>query len=237
MSSQPVLYGADGVPCEQCGSPLAADQRYCMACGARRAEVPGPVPVDGPGTTLVPYGQVPSGPVASAVPVQVTRAGTLNDGLRRNAPLLGLTGVLLLAMLIGVLLGHWATGGGDATAQAPPQVISVGAAAPAPAVPVATTPAPAADAAGDEAAEDEGEEEDGAGAEGSDADAPEARAPEREAPVAPPPPKALRNIDSLSGEARQKAVDALPKKVSTGGKAPPKDNKAPAAGGDFEEIG
>jgi hypothetical protein len=33
---QPVL-GEHGEPCRECGVPLAADQRYCLNCGARRA--------------------------------------------------------------------------------------------------------------------------------------------------------------------------------------------------------
>ncbi len=27
-----------GEPCEECGAPLAADQRYCLNCGQRRGE-------------------------------------------------------------------------------------------------------------------------------------------------------------------------------------------------------
>jgi SPOR domain len=34
---RPVL-GAEGEPCAVCGAPLAADQRYCLNCGARRAD-------------------------------------------------------------------------------------------------------------------------------------------------------------------------------------------------------
>ena len=30
--------GAQGEPCAQCGAPLAGDQRYCLECGARRAD-------------------------------------------------------------------------------------------------------------------------------------------------------------------------------------------------------
>ena len=30
--------GEDGEPCDPCGAPLAADQRYCLECGARRGE-------------------------------------------------------------------------------------------------------------------------------------------------------------------------------------------------------
>jgi hypothetical protein len=32
------LLGEPNAPCRTCGSPLAADQRYCLQCGARRAE-------------------------------------------------------------------------------------------------------------------------------------------------------------------------------------------------------
>ena len=28
--------GKNGEPCANCGSPLAADQRYCLECGTRR---------------------------------------------------------------------------------------------------------------------------------------------------------------------------------------------------------
>jgi hypothetical protein len=48
---------------------------------------------------------------------------------------------------------------------------------------------------------------------------------------------ALEQLDELSPEEYQKQAQKLPKVVSTGGKAPPKDDKAPAGGGDFEEIG
>lgn len=231
----PVLYGADGVPCAQCGSPLAGDQRYCMVCGTRRAEAPGPFPPDRSDTYLVPYGQAPAGPVAAAVPVLAAGTPTLSDQLRRNGAVIGLAGVLLLSMLIGVLLGHWA-GEDDATAQAPPpQVISIGGAAAAPAspsAPVATTPEAPAGAGEDAEARDEGGDS-GSSSSGSAA----GEAEEAAAPEAPPPPKELGRLDGLTGKDRQKAVDALPKAVSTGGKAPPKDDKAPAAGGEFEEIG
>ncbi len=36
VDPQPVL-GLHGEPCASCGAPLAADQRYCLSCGTRRA--------------------------------------------------------------------------------------------------------------------------------------------------------------------------------------------------------
>ncbi|MGH2957038.1 MAG: zinc ribbon domain-containing protein, partial [Solirubrobacterales bacterium] len=30
--------GKEGAPCTECGTPLAADQRYCLNCGHRRGE-------------------------------------------------------------------------------------------------------------------------------------------------------------------------------------------------------
>jgi hypothetical protein len=55
-----------------------------------------------------------------------------------------------------------------------------------------------------------------------------------------PPPSAtngLRDLQRLSGKAYQRQIDKLGKKISTGGKPPPKDHKAPAGGGSFQDIG
>jgi SPOR domain len=35
---EPPRLGEPGEPCDQCGAPLAADQRYCLNCGLRRGE-------------------------------------------------------------------------------------------------------------------------------------------------------------------------------------------------------
>jgi hypothetical protein len=48
---------------------------------------------------------------------------------------------------------------------------------------------------------------------------------------------ALQELENASPEEYQKQSQKLPKELSTGGKPPPKDDKAPAAGGEFEEIG
>ncbi|MBA3748670.1 MAG: hypothetical protein H0W96_14430, partial [Solirubrobacterales bacterium] len=58
-----------------------------------------------------------------------------------------------------------------------------------------------------------------------------------DAPSAPGQPKT--GEPSSAPQSTKKAFEEskrAPKTVGTGGKPPPKDNKAPAAGGDFEEI-
>jgi hypothetical protein len=128
--------------------------------------------------------------------------------------LLALLGVLGIAMLIGVLVGHWAQNDTPVARQSPPQVITVGGSGPAAAAPAATS--------------------------GSSGGATKAhkKASAHHASAAPKAKnKALTSIQNLSGKAYQKQVDKLGKTISTGGKPPPKDNKPPAAGGGFQDIG
>jgi hypothetical protein len=200
------LFGADGEPCATCGAPLAADQRYCLSCGTRRAEARLPfLDVLSSTTELVPSGSpVPAGrpfaPSGAPGPGAGGAGWTINDRLRRNAPLMGLLGILLGAVLIGVLIGHWA--GGTAPRRMPSRPMSG-----------ATTPGSGS----------------GKAKKGSGKAAATAK------------PKAantqINKLNSLSGKAYQKQVDKLGKKITTGGKPPPKDNKAPAGGGSFQNIG
>jgi hypothetical protein len=214
------LFGSDGEPCPSCGSPLAADQRYCLSCGARR------------GAARLPFRDILEQHAATSTELMqvgapvggygvVPPGGGVNDRLRRNAPLMALVGILLIAMLIGVLLGHWAGDDPPVAAASPrPQVIQVGApaaAAPA-AAPAATTPtqttattATTEDKTSSSSASDRGSS--GAASKG------------------------VKDLDKLSGKEYQKKIDKLGKTIKTGGKAPPKDNKAPAGGGNFEDIG
>ncbi|HEY3960313.1 MAG TPA: zinc ribbon domain-containing protein [Solirubrobacteraceae bacterium] len=98
--------------CANCAAPLAPDQRYCLACGHPVSPVrlafldvlqgdhqpyeAGHNPAAGvlePGYAPV-YEPVVSGPYA---------------WLRRYSGLFGLLSVLLLAILAGLLVGHWVT--------------------------------------------------------------------------------------------------------------------------------
>lgn len=125
-------------------------------------------------------------------------------------------GTLLLAMGVGVMIG---TAGDDPVASAPAaqptQVIRVQGGG---------TAAPAAAVAEPKARKKAGEK-------GDDA---ESAATAEESTATNP---ALQELENASPEDYQKQSEKLPKELSTGGKPPPKDDKAPAGGGEFEEIG
>jgi len=112
-----------GATCANCSAPLVADQRYCLACGHPCSPVrlacldvlqaenhpqvaPGPFAAGGAG--LVPY-----------APLQDSSGA--EGWLRRFSPLFAVLSVLLMAMIVGLLVGHWVT-----QSKAPgPQVLKV----------------------------------------------------------------------------------------------------------------
>lgn len=103
--------GAPGATCAGCGAPLAADQRYCLACGrpcspVRLAFLD--VLQAEPQTAAMPILGAPQGAAAYAAP---TDPPGLVGTLRRWSGVFGLLGVLLASLLIGLLVGHWLTGG------------------------------------------------------------------------------------------------------------------------------
>ncbi|HYM54884.1 MAG TPA: hypothetical protein VES97_05940 [Solirubrobacteraceae bacterium] len=119
MSLAPVP--SESATCANCAAPLVADQRYCLSCGqpcspvrlafldVLQAERPHPQAVGGP------FGSVP---VAYAPPLEPTGSP---PWLRRHSPLFGVLSVLLMAMIVGLLVGHWVT-----QSRAPgPQVLKV----------------------------------------------------------------------------------------------------------------
>lgn len=136
--------GAAAATCAGCAAPLASDQRYCLACGrpcspvrlafldVLHSERQPPTGVDGY-KSLGPQMAVYSPP---------PEPGGLLGSLRRYSGLFGLLAVLLASLLIGLLVGHWITGGGGSGRQ----VLEVkGLSGPlAAAAPVASAPAAAA---------------------------------------------------------------------------------------------
>lgn len=233
----PAVFGVDGQPCAGCGAPLAGDQRYCLYCGSRRAEARlefmdalaggGTAPLGG-GGSVPPTGpghQLTVGGVA-----EPAGSGTgLGAWLRANTAVLALAGLLMGMLFIGLLVGHWATSGTTTpapTQAAAPQVIRVegsggGAAA---------ADDAAADSAQDSAAD-------------AKKDTKKAKAAKDTEVVKEVPKDAVdvNKLNSLSGKAKAKAIDDAVKKgkpISTGtGKLPPKDDKAPGGGTEFETIG
>ena len=104
--------------CSECAAPMADGQRYCLDCGARRPDVQAPL-----ARAHFPAATLPAEPGA------FPRRGLLGR-LSTNAGLIGGVACLLLAMGVGVLIGH--AGRSPAKVTAAPQVVTVsGAAAPA----------------------------------------------------------------------------------------------------------
>jgi hypothetical protein len=91
-------FGAQGEPCPRCGTPMAGDQRYCLACGARRAGLPA-VLSDEQRRPAVAAARPPAG----AAPAAVAAA---DAPWRLDAGLAAGVGCLLLALLVGVLIGR-----------------------------------------------------------------------------------------------------------------------------------
>jgi len=104
MVREPV--GPQGEACAECGAALAADQRYCINCGRRRADPRVPLPA------------AVAQPAGSKPPAAVPPDGRPSD----VSPLGAVLGVALLGgmLLIGVLIGR---GNDDET---PAPVIQVG---------------------------------------------------------------------------------------------------------------
>jgi hypothetical protein len=107
--------------CPNCSAPLVADQRYCLSCGQPVSPVrlafldvleSERQPQLAPGSA----GQMP----VAYTPYFEPAAGP--PWLRRYAPLFGVLSVLLLALIVGLLVGHWIT---QSKAPASAQVIKV----------------------------------------------------------------------------------------------------------------
>jgi hypothetical protein len=107
-SMQRPAYGPHGEPCANCGALLARDQRYCLECGTRRA---------GMAAMLSPR-------ETTTEVVTEQRPAPPDSPWRLDAGLLAGVGCLLLALLVGVLIGR--SGSDDARRRASsPQVITV----------------------------------------------------------------------------------------------------------------
>ena len=126
--------------CSACGTPLAADQRYCVECG-QRCGAPRLPALDGPG--VGPGAQRPS---LAAQPAGAAIGGRLSPA----ATLAAVVGTLLLAVAIGVFIGR--SGNDSSSSRAATQVVSViappAAAGTGVAAATATTPAATAAATG-----------------------------------------------------------------------------------------
>jgi hypothetical protein len=127
------------MPCRTCGSPLAADQRYCLECGERH------------GAPRLDWKTMVVGSAADA-PVVDGELGEHDDGVGPGLPSPRIAAALVLGVLaFGVVLGNAAgpgTTAADAGGRANVTILTAAPAAPAaiPApAPAATTPQPPTD--------------------------------------------------------------------------------------------
>jgi hypothetical protein len=205
---------SEGTTCTNCSAPLVADQRYCLACGqpvspVRLAFLDVLQSERQPATG----GQLASAPVAYAPLLEPAGSPAW---LRRYTPLFAVMSVLLMALIVGLLVGHWVTQGNKAPAQ---QVIKVegltaapAAASTAPASTAATPPA-AAPAASSASPKTEAEEV------AKEAKAEKVQAAKVEhAKVVKPSSDTLKKLGSTTGKKHEEEVNALgAQPIETGG--------------------
>ena len=115
IASHPPTSAAGTTRCSSCGSPVVADQRYCLECGERQL----------PRSSFLAAGPPTAGPKAPPTPPARAPAQDADAAARRASTLTALAGIglLLLAMGVGVLIGR---AGASKPASASPQVITVG---------------------------------------------------------------------------------------------------------------
>jgi hypothetical protein len=107
MSLTPVP--SEGATCPNCSAPLVADQRYCLSCGQPTTPVRlAFLDVLQSERQQSPAGQLPLGATPVAYTPLLEPTGP-SGWLRRYSPLLGAASVLLLALIAGLLVGHWVT--------------------------------------------------------------------------------------------------------------------------------
>jgi predicted lipid-binding transport protein (Tim44 family) len=141
IQSQPE---GEGAKCSNCGAPIAADQRYCLVCGQPCSPVRlAFLDVLQAENELRVAPIALSPPAAGYVPPLPRDDGAI-DWLRRYSGLLGLIAVLLIAGLIGLLVGHWlapSKAQGVTVVRVEGSLPAAASSAPATSTPTSTTPA------------------------------------------------------------------------------------------------
>jgi hypothetical protein len=218
---QTQVLGEQGEPCQECGSPLAADQRYCLNCGKRRGE------------PRVDYGQIVGdakgeGPEAGHTPASASAAVAADEQQERDyAPLAAVGGIAILGLmlLVGVLIGK----GNNQTTSAPAPIVTVGgdAAGSEPDKSEATAAKPK-DAAKQKKVQTGAQEVEG-GLTGT--------AARNSGGTVQATTDDLEALEGKSGESYEETVKKLPDKIATPGAPPPIDKtKPPGGGGGAETI-
>ncbi len=215
--------GEAGEPCTACGAALAADQRYCLNCGQRRA---------GPRVEyrryLAPEGGTPASPPPEA-PTAPPSPPEPSRPERDFAPLAAVGGIAVLGLmlLVGVLIGK----GNNAATPPPASVIKIPTTADTGAASSesgsTTAPAKSKDSKGKK--EGTGAKAVAGGLTGDAANNSKGTVQASQGD--------LEALNNQSGEAYQDTVKKLPDKIATPGAPPPIDkSKAPGAGGKAETL-
>jgi hypothetical protein len=124
MSLAPVP--SESATCANCSAPLVADQRYCLSCGQPCSPVRLAFldVLQSDGSPQAPQRSLATTPAVTYAPL-LEPAGP-SGWLRRYSPLFGALTVLLLALIAGLLVGHWVTQNNKSTpVAAGPEVIKV----------------------------------------------------------------------------------------------------------------
>ncbi len=213
----PPTLGPVSQHCPTCGALLAADQRYCLNCGTRRAEsrVPFPESLAGAGETPAPAAPAAAGQPGAAAAGAAPAAKPKRNWADRDL-LLPVLGTALLAIAVGILIGR---SGASDTINTKAPVVNV-----APTAGTAAAPADATANAADTGASGSTASKNSAATTKSTASA------DKAAPPANVSKSTLQDNANASGKDYVNKSKKLPTQVSTGGKPLPKDNK-PAGGG------
>jgi hypothetical protein len=217
---QTPVFGEHGEPCQECGAPLASDQRYCVNCGKRRGEPR----VDYRRLMGAAEGEAPAaeqpGPPGTPPAEEAPKAE------RDYAPLAAVGGIAVLGLmlLVGVLIGK----GNNSTTPTPAPIVRI----PTEAGTAGTDSGGSKTASAD--TKKSGKSGTGAkkvvgGLTGDNAS--------KSKTTVQASPEDLEDLESQSGESYEESIKKLPDKIATPGKPPPIDKTtAPGGGGSAETI-
>lgn len=211
LSIVPIESDSADATCPNCGAAIAADQQYCLTCGRPCAplrlpflEVLQSTPAQrAPGAPLAPQGYLP--------PLQSSGSqGPLN----RYSGLFALVGVLLLTAVVGLLIGHWASGSGGSGNG--PQVIKLEGLGSTGSTPDSSTAATTTTSSTANAGK-------GSGSKGSENEAKQEEKETKEAKLPPASKKSSESVQKLSkltgkqAEEEIKKIGNSPAPIVTGG--------------------
>jgi hypothetical protein len=213
----------DAASCANCGTPLAPDQRYCLACGQPVSPVRlaflDVLQTDAQASYGGGQGQIASLPPGYASVIEPVSGPYA--WLRRYSGLFGLLSVLLLAIVAGLLVGHWVTQS-KAPSRQVLKVEGLGSAATAPAAStgsaVATTPSTTAAPTTSKSATSSTPSKESAKAEA--AEVKEAKAIEKKPQPAAVKPSSgkLKKLESTHGQKHEEEINKLgAQPIETGG--------------------